>query len=166
MFRLRMFLPRESERTGGQVEVPGRVRTGGDAGAGARGQRGVQRSRACRDSRDERPRCGDRFGVRHPSRLENKGLVESVAEPREEAKGRPRRFYSLTAGGWDALLPPSPVQTVAELPGQDGTIEQALVSNQRQDASETVSARDAPGGAQALRERQHLARTRHVAILP
>ncbi len=37
------------------------------------------------------------------SRLENKGLVASVAEPREEATGRPRRFYSLTAGGWDAL---------------------------------------------------------------
>lgn len=37
------------------------------------------------------------------SRLENKGLVVSVGEPREEAKGRPRRFYSLTTGGWDSL---------------------------------------------------------------
>lgn len=37
------------------------------------------------------------------SRLENKGLVASLAEPREEATGRPRRFYSLTVGGWEAL---------------------------------------------------------------
>lgn len=37
------------------------------------------------------------------SRLENKGLVESEPEPRDQATGRPRRFYTLTAAGWDAL---------------------------------------------------------------
>jgi len=37
------------------------------------------------------------------SRLENKGLVASVAESREDATGRPRRFYSLTSIGWEAL---------------------------------------------------------------
>ena len=37
------------------------------------------------------------------SRLENKGLVASVSEARAEATGRPRRFYSLTAAGWESL---------------------------------------------------------------
>lgn len=37
------------------------------------------------------------------SRLEGKGFVTSVGEPPAEAKGRPRRFYALTARGWEAL---------------------------------------------------------------
>ena len=37
------------------------------------------------------------------SRLNAKGLVVSEQEPRAEASGRPRRFYSLTEGGWRAL---------------------------------------------------------------
>lgn len=37
------------------------------------------------------------------SRLEDKGLVESETEPREEATGRPRRFYAPTGAGWEAL---------------------------------------------------------------
>lgn len=37
------------------------------------------------------------------SRLEDKGLVRSESEPREQATGRPRRFYAMTPEGWAAL---------------------------------------------------------------
>ena len=37
------------------------------------------------------------------SRLEDKGLVSSESESRQEATGRPRRFYALTSAGWESL---------------------------------------------------------------
>ncbi len=37
------------------------------------------------------------------SRLEDKGMVASETEPRQEATGRPRRFYRVTDAGWEAL---------------------------------------------------------------
>lgn len=37
------------------------------------------------------------------SRLEDKGMLASEREPRAAATGRPRRFYSLTSAGWEAL---------------------------------------------------------------
>jgi DNA-binding PadR family transcriptional regulator len=37
------------------------------------------------------------------SRLEDKGMVRSESESREQATGRPRRFYAVTPDGWAAL---------------------------------------------------------------
>ena len=37
------------------------------------------------------------------ARLDQKGLVASESESRQQAHGRPRRFYSLTERGWRAL---------------------------------------------------------------
>ncbi len=37
------------------------------------------------------------------SRLDRKGLVRSTHERRDQARGRPRRFFTLTQRGWRAL---------------------------------------------------------------